>query len=188
MLPDLPGADPPATDRRTLLMRRREAGRVRPARAGHPPRHVHPPIGQEAIGLPAAAHLAPGDHVATAHRNRGHLLAWGAEPRRPPAEIPEATADAVGARKRRRPCLRDLARGYEDTPVYDGSKLAAGHELLGPAVIEERTTTVVIPAWFTCRVDRWRNYILTRRARPSLLSPLPAPSLGVRSPCEPSAM
>ena len=81
----------------------------------------------------------------------------------PLAEIPQAAGDAAGALKRRRPCLWDPARGYEDTPVYDGSRLAAGHELAGPAVIEERTTTVVVPASFTCRVDRWKNYILSRR-------------------------
>jgi N-methylhydantoinase A len=80
------------------------------------------------------------------------------------AEIPQAAGDAAVALKRRRPCLWDPARGYEDTPVYDGSRLAAGHVLAGPAVIEERTTTVVVPAAFTCRVDRWRNYLLTRRA------------------------
>ncbi len=81
----------------------------------------------------------------------------------PLAEIPQAAGDAAEALKRRRPCLWDLARGYEDTPVYDGSRLAAGHVLAGPAVIEEPTTTVVVPASFTCRVDRWRNYILSRR-------------------------
>ena len=55
------------------------------------------------------------------------------------------------------------ARGYEDTPVYDGARLAAGHTLAGPAIIEERTTTVVIPPSFACRVDRWKNYLLSRR-------------------------
>ncbi len=47
--------------------------------------------------------------------------------------------------------------------VDDGARLAADHALAGPAVIEERTTTVVVPAAFTCRVDPWRNYILTLR-------------------------
>jgi N-methylhydantoinase A len=82
----------------------------------------------------------------------------------PLAEIPQVAGDAAVALKRRRPCLWDPAQGYEDTPVYDGSRLAAGHVLAGPAVIEERTTTVVVPAPFTCRVDPWRNYLLTRRA------------------------
>ncbi len=81
----------------------------------------------------------------------------------PLAEIPKAARDAAEALKRRRRCLWNLARAYEDTPVYDSSRLAAGHVLAGPALIEERTT-VVVPASFTCRVDRFRNYILSRRS------------------------
>ena len=35
------------------------------------------------------------------------------------------------------------------TPVYDGNKLSPGHQINGPAVIEEDTTTLVIePEWF----------------------------------------
>ena len=35
------------------------------------------------------------------------------------------------------------------TPVYDGNKLSSGHQINGPAVIEEDTTTLVIePEWF----------------------------------------
>ena len=35
-----------------------------------------------------------------------------------------------------------------DTPIYDGSKLGAGDEIKGPAVIEEETTTIVVdPGW-----------------------------------------
>ena len=31
-----------------------------------------------------------------------------------------------------------------------------------PAIIEETTTTVVIPATFVCSVDKYKNYVLTR--------------------------
>jgi len=78
-------------------------------------------------------------------------------------EIPSATQDAAKALKRKRACLWNLSKGYEETPVYDGGKLAAGHTVPGPAVIEESKTTVVIPASFVCRVDNFKNYILTRR-------------------------
>jgi len=33
----------------------------------------------------------------------------------------------------------------------------------GPAIIEEKTTTVVVPAHFACSVDTARTYILRRR-------------------------
>jgi N-methylhydantoinase A len=56
-----------------------------------------------------------------------------------------------------------LGRAYEDTPVYDGTRLACGHRVEGPAIIEETLTTVVIPASYVCAVDSVKNYILTRR-------------------------
>ena len=79
------------------------------------------------------------------------------------AEIPRATGDASRALKRRRPILWELSRGYEETPVYDGTKLACGHKIPGPAIIEEPATTVVIPVSYDCAVDGVKNYILSRR-------------------------
>jgi N-methylhydantoinase A len=79
------------------------------------------------------------------------------------AEIPRAAGGAAEALKRRRPILWDLAKGYEETPVYDGTKLACGHKIPGPAVIEEPATTVVIPGSYVCAVDGVKNYILSRR-------------------------
>jgi len=68
--------------------------------------------------------------------------------------------DGTGAIKRRRRCWFE---GREvDTPVYDGARLLAGARFSGPAIIEETTTTVVIPATFDCAVDQWKNYLLTR--------------------------
>jgi N-methylhydantoinase A len=79
------------------------------------------------------------------------------------AEIPAATAAVDQALKRRRSALWSLSRGYEETPVYDGDRLAAGHRITGPAIIEEPATTVVIPPLYTCTVDKIKNYILSRR-------------------------
>jgi len=45
----------------------------------------------------------------------------------------------------------------ELTPVYDRSKLRAGCLIPGPAVIEEYTSTIVIPPNFTARVDGYMN-------------------------------
>jgi len=47
--------------------------------------------------------------------------------------------------------------------VYDGTKLLSGNVLKGPAIIEEPTTTVVIPESFTARVDDYKNYILRKQ-------------------------
>ena len=40
--------------------------------------------------------------------------------------------------------------------------MLAGNVITGPAIIEETTTTVVIPAAFVCSVDKYKNYVLTR--------------------------
>lgn len=49
--------------------------------------HYHLYVGQEATGVPAIACLKEGDYLFTTHRNHGHLLARGAEPKRLLAEI-----------------------------------------------------------------------------------------------------
>ncbi len=79
------------------------------------------------------------------------------------AEIIEAKDGSEQAIKRHRPALWSLAKGYENTPVYDGTQLAYGHRLSGPAIIEEPATTVVVPASYFCAVDKVKNYILSRR-------------------------
>jgi N-methylhydantoinase A len=79
------------------------------------------------------------------------------------AEIASASGGADKAIKRRRPILWNLAKGYEETAVYDGDRLAAGHRIDGPAIVEEAATTVVIPPNYICAVDKIKNYILTRR-------------------------
>jgi acetoin:2,6-dichlorophenolindophenol oxidoreductase subunit alpha len=49
--------------------------------------HYHLYIGQEATGVPAFACLGAEDYLFTTHRNHGHLLARGVEPKRLFAEI-----------------------------------------------------------------------------------------------------
>jgi len=70
-----------------LLVRRFEEAVVPLSVAGHFRGHYHLYIGQEATGVPAIAALGPGDHIATTHRNHGHVLARGVEPGAALAEI-----------------------------------------------------------------------------------------------------
>ncbi|MBI2360625.1 MAG: hydantoinase/oxoprolinase family protein [Deltaproteobacteria bacterium] len=78
-------------------------------------------------------------------------------------DLPHGSADASAALKRRRSCWFNGEK--VETPVYDGNRLRAGNQFHGPAVIEESTTTVVIPASFACSVDRWKNYVLSRSSQ-----------------------
>ena len=52
-----------------------------------------------------------------------------------------------------------------DTPVYDGAKLTAGNVIEGPAIVEEVTTTVVVPASYRCTVDDIRGYQLELKSK-----------------------
>jgi len=76
------------------------------------------------------------------------------------SHVAHGGADAKPALKRRRQCRfsgRDV-----DTPIYDGERVLAGNVITGPAIIEETTTTVVVPEGYVCSVDKYKNYVLTR--------------------------
>jgi N-methylhydantoinase A len=76
-------------------------------------------------------------------------------------EVAPGEKNPKAALKRRRTCRfngKDV-----DTPVYDGEKMLARNVISGPAIIEETTTTVVIPEAYVCSVDKYKNYVLTRR-------------------------
>ncbi|MGH0032275.1 MAG: hydantoinase/oxoprolinase family protein [Myxococcota bacterium] len=75
-----------------------------------------------------------------------------------PAVAPAAgpVADAV---RSRRPAF--FGGRFVDTPVYDGDRLGAGHEIEGPGIIEERFTTLVLYPGQTARLDANGNYEVT---------------------------
>jgi N-methylhydantoinase A len=76
------------------------------------------------------------------------------------SDLGTSEADASSAVRRTRPCWWD---GVElETPAYDGLLLRPGHVLHGPAIIEERTTTIVVPAGFMCSIDERKNYVLQK--------------------------
>lgn len=56
-----------------------------------------------------------------------------------------ATPAAAEPNKTRR---ANLGHGYQDTAIFDGEKLRRGHQITGPAIIEETFTTIVVyPGW-----------------------------------------
>ena len=52
-------------------------------------------------------------------------------------------------------------RGFVETPVYDRYALADGMIIAGPAIVEERESTTVLPPGCTARVDAYANLIVT---------------------------
>ena len=65
---------------------------------------------------------------------------------------------AKPAKKRR----ANLGYGYKDTDIFLGLDLKPGHEMVGPAIIEETFTTIVVYPGWKAQVDDAGDYELTR--------------------------
>ena len=87
MIPKVPRENLLELCRRMLLIRHFEERLVHLHDEERFSGHYHVYIGQEATGVPALSCLERGDFLFTTHRNHGHLLARGADPRRLFAEI-----------------------------------------------------------------------------------------------------
>src|SRR5918999_466482 len=87
MLPNLPRQALLDLCRRIFVIRHFEESLVPLHDQGVFTGHYHLYIGQEATGVPALSCLRADDYLFSTHRNHGHLLARGAEPKRLLAEI-----------------------------------------------------------------------------------------------------
>jgi len=79
------------------------------------------------------------------------------------AKVPLNGADPGVALKRKRPVYWKERNGFVQTPCYDGDKLHHGAVIPGPAIIEEKKTTVVIPPGCVAEVDAYDNYLVTMK-------------------------
>ncbi|SCK28442.1 hydantoinase/oxoprolinase family protein [Vogesella sp. LIG4] len=79
--------------------------------------------------------------------------------------LPDLAHDADSIREAHdgfRPMLFDDSGRWVETPVYRGDKLLAGSRIVGPAAIEEPTTTVVIRPGWQAELHASGSYRLTR--------------------------
>ncbi|GHD72658.1 caprolactamase subunit alpha [Vogesella fluminis] len=79
--------------------------------------------------------------------------------------LPSLAQDADSIREAHdgfRPMLFDDSGRWVETPVYRGDKLLAGSRIVGPAAIEEPTTTVVIRPGWQAELHASGSYRLTR--------------------------
>jgi N-methylhydantoinase A len=86
------------------------------------------------------------------------LTAFG---RRAPVELP-AFEPGPAPRPTYRRAYFPEHEGWTDTAVYRRERLTAGTELCGPAIVEERESTTVLPPGFSATVDRLGNLIARR--------------------------
>jgi len=83
----------------------------------------------------------PGAPIETLH---WRLVAAGPTPGLPAIGAPVAAGGAARALKGERPAYFPEHGGYHPTPVYDRYRLAPGDSFAGPAIVEERESTVVV--------------------------------------------
>ena len=70
-----------------------------------------------------------------------------------------ASAPAIAASTRR--VWTGVDHGWWDVPVYGAGQLAPGHQIEGPAVIDEAVTTVLVGPGDQLRVDDTGNFLVT---------------------------
>jgi N-methylhydantoinase A/oxoprolinase/acetone carboxylase beta subunit len=87
------------------------------------------------------------------------LSAIGGAPRVTLAKA--ATSPGAGVTRGRRRAYFPEAGGWVDCPIYDRYQLAAGMQIAGPAIVEERESTSVLPLGAIATVDDYANLITT---------------------------
>ena len=75
----------------------------------------------------------------------------------------QAAGGPETARKGERPAYFPEAGGFVPTPVYDRYRLAPGAAFEGPAIVEERESTVVVGPGARCEVDAQHNLVVEVR-------------------------
>jgi TPP-dependent pyruvate/acetoin dehydrogenase alpha subunit len=134
MIPVLSRDDCLEAFRKMLLIRRFEEACIDAAQEHKVPGHFHVYIGQEATGVGVASVLDKGDYVHSTHRNHGHLLARGADPKKALAEIlGKATGYAGGKAGTLHGCAPELNFPLSSgivagiLPISTGTALAFKH-------------------------------------------------------------
>ena len=80
------------------------------------------------------------------------------------AKIKLKEVEPAGAEKPARKSARRAyfggSLGWQDVDVYDGAGMKGGTVIAGPALIEEPTTTILVPHGYTCEVDPLGSFLL----------------------------
>jgi N-methylhydantoinase A len=76
--------------------------------------------------------------------------------------MPISNEDASQAFKSKRKVFFNPSGEYIESPIYDGSKLVPNNLIRGPAIIEEKTTTIVVFPSSVARVDPYLSVIIEK--------------------------
>ncbi|MEZ4586795.1 MAG: hydantoinase/oxoprolinase family protein [Gemmatimonadales bacterium] len=100
------------------------------------------------LGPPVGIEIVNWRLVASGPRPEVHL------------ELEAPSGKPTEARKGSRPAYFPEAERFLDTPVYDRYRLGAGAELLGPAIVEERESTLIVGPDARVRADQNGNLVV----------------------------
>ena len=101
------------------------------------------------------------------------IVSWRVVIRGPYPDIVPMTLEAAPdsakgradhARKGERPIYDGQIRAFVDAGIYDRYRLRPGMEIAGPAIVEERESTLVVPAGARVTVDRHGNLVVDLEA------------------------
>ncbi|MBW1802578.1 MAG: hydantoinase/oxoprolinase family protein [Deltaproteobacteria bacterium] len=90
------------------------------------------------------------------------LRAVGVRPAMDLIKLPSGGADPSAALKRQRQVYFKELGGFTETPCYDSDRLQHGNVIVGPAIVEDTKTTVVVPKGAELTVDAYGNFIIRR--------------------------
>jgi N-methylhydantoinase A len=79
----------------------------------------------------------------------------------PGRRVELAPAQAAAGTSMRGTRMAYFGDGFVDTPVHDGTFVGSGVRIEGPAIVEERFTTIVIQPGQRAGVDELGNYVIT---------------------------
>lgn len=109
-------------------------------------------------------------HAEHDHRNGTHdpdsrveIITWGARVEIPRPEQLSADVEVTGDAVVHRTDPIVFGGKVHDTPRYRGVTLAPGQLVVGPAIIDQPTTTIVVPPEWDANLDDRSNIYLTRK-------------------------
>jgi len=92
------------------------------------------------------------------------VVSWRVVVSGPTPDLAPAVSSIAGdlnaARKRPRPIFDASRMDFVEAAVYDRYRIPAAAAIVGPAVIEERESTLIVPAGANALVDRYSNVIV----------------------------
>lgn len=124
-------------------------------------------FGEKALQAFNKRHMEEFDHIREAELPEiiGVRLISSADTASPPVgggfSAPSAVATPAKTRR------ANLGEGYQETNIFDGEKLRPGHEIPGPAVIEETFTTIVVYPGWKVYVDDSGDYEMRKMYQPA---------------------